>query len=361
MKIPLKNPEPDFEKFADVLKGKRKPERVHFVEIGIDQEVSQFIIENLFGEKWIPFTEETKKEHLKQIVNFYYRMGYDFVPVWIGFKNMPDFKSRQTTDTANLSRGSRSWVEEGGGIIKTREDFERIEWDKIEPDFTPIEIMSEYLPDGMKITVMTVLFEMILERFLGYQDLFILSMDNPELVEDVFKKWGEKVYEGYKGAMKFSTVGAIFHGDDLGFKTSTIMRPEFLRKNVFPWFKKYSEIAHQNGKMYWYHCCGYVLNVMEDLIEDVKIDAFHSFQDVIIPVGEFLRRYGDKIAALGGIDMDKLSRMNEDDLRKYVRKTLDECMEIGRYALGSGNSIANYIPVKNYLAMLDEGLKWKSK
>ena len=139
------------------------------------------------------------------------------------------------------------------------------------------------------------------------------------------------------------------------------MRPEFLRKNVFPWFKKYVEIAHQNGKMYWYHCCGYVLNVMDDLIEDVKIDAFHSFQDVIITVGEFLKRYGDKIAALGGIDMDKLSRMDEDSLRKYVRETIDECMEIGRYALGSGNTIANYIPVKNYLVMLDEGLKWKSK
>jgi len=168
MVFPLKNPEPDFEKFTDVLKGKRKPERVHFVELGIDGEVRQYIIENLFGEKWIPLTEETKREHLKQIVNFYYRMGYDFVPGWIGFKNMPEFKSRQTPDTAELSRGSRSWVEEGGGIIKNREDFERIEWEKIEPDFTPLEIMSEYLPDGMKITVGTTLFEMILERFLGY-------------------------------------------------------------------------------------------------------------------------------------------------------------------------------------------------
>jgi len=71
--FPLKNSLPDFKKFVDVLKGKKRPERVHFVELGIDGEVYQDIIENLFGEKWIPFTEETKKEHLKQIVNFYYR------------------------------------------------------------------------------------------------------------------------------------------------------------------------------------------------------------------------------------------------------------------------------------------------
>jgi uroporphyrinogen decarboxylase len=26
--------------------------------------------------------------------------------------------------------------------------------------------------------------------------------------------------------------------------------------------------------------------------------------------------------------------------------------------LGTGNSVANYVPLKNYLAMLDEGRKW---
>lgn len=51
--------------------------------------------------------------------------------------------------------------------------------------------------------------------------------------------------------------------------------------------------------------------------------------------------------------------MDEKSLREYVRSILDECMP-DRYALGSGNSIANYLPVKNYLIMFDEGLKWKN-
>ena len=29
----------------------------------------------------------------------------------------------------------------------------------------------------------------------------------------------------------------------------------------------------------------------------------------------------------------------------------------GGYALGTGNSVTNYIPVRNYIAMLDEGMK----
>jgi len=96
---------------------------------------------------------------------------------------------------------------------------------------------------------------------------------------------------------------------------------------------------------------------MDDLIRDVRIDAFHSFQDVIIPISDFLGRYGGDTAALGGVDMDKLGRMEESDLRAYVREILDNCMP-GRFALGSGNSVANYIPVRNYLAMVDEARRW---
>ena len=98
---------------------------------------------------------------------------------------------------------------------------------------------------------------------------------------------------------------------------------------------------------------------MEDLIKNVGIDALHSFEDACCPIIEFKKRYGNRIAVLGGVDMDKLCRLDEKNLRKYIRDILNECVPGGRYALGSGNSIANYVPVKNYLIMLEEGLMWK--
>jgi len=348
---------PDFEQLEKVIKGEKPPTRVHLVELGIDVEVMQYVVENVLEWKWVPNTEETRAAHARQQVEFYRAMGYDFATGWGWFDDMPRFKERTTADTAKLSHGERHWVEEGGGIIKNWDDFEHIEWDRIRPNFQRIENMKRFLPDGMKIAMGTTVFEMILEKFLGYQDLFMLSVDNPDLVEAVFARWGQKVYDLYEEAVQYPEVGAIFHADDLGFKTSTMLSPEFLEKNVFPWFKKYAALAHEQGKTYWYHCCGNVLNVMDDLIEDVGIDAFHSFQDVIIPAGRFLDKYGDRIAALGGVDMDKLARMEEAELRRYVQEILAECMP-KRFALGSGNTVANYIPVKNYLAMIDEARRW---
>jgi uroporphyrinogen decarboxylase len=56
--------------------------------------------------------------------------------------------------------------------------------------------------------------------------------------------------------------------------------------------------------------------------------------------------------------VDKLCRLPEPELRKHVRKVLEACMPGGRYCLGSGNSVTNYVPVGNYLAMVDEGLRF---
>ena len=357
LKVPLKNPEPDFEEFKKVIKGK-KAEKVHFVELLMDYEVKKYITEKYFEEKWIDYSEENKEKFINQEINFWYKLGYDYVRIAGGIVFYG--KSRKTKDTAILSKGERGWVEEGTGMIKNWTDFENYHWQKKEEiDYSIYEIASKNLPDGMKMLICpsSGVFEIASETLLGFENMGYLIVDNFPLVEAVFNKVGEIIYEFYKNAVEIDNVEGFFQGDDLGFKTSTFLSPEDLRKLVIPWHKKFAEIAHLNGKMYWLHSCGNILNVIEDFIDNVKIDAFHSFQDEIIPVWEFKKRYGEKIAVLGGVDVNKLATYNEENLRKYVREILNKCMPY-RYALGSGNSIANYIPVENYLIMLDEGLKY---
>ena len=65
--------------------------------------------------------------------------------------------------------------------------------------------------------------------------------------------------------------------------------------------------------------------------------------------------HGKRIALLGGADVDILCRLTEDDLRAHVREILCACMPGDGYTLGTWNSVANYVPIRNYLAVLDEG------
>ena len=354
--FPLEDPRPDFDTLRRIILGEQAPDRVHFVELGIDPEVREYLLRNIFHEE--PVSPREPEEYQRQTMRFYHQMGYDMVSAPVGITNMPTFRSRRAVDTARLSRGQRNWVEETTGIIEDWEDFRSIEWDKMEANTAVLEAVVQYLPTGMKMTLGHSVFEMILENFLGYEGLFLLSKDRPELVEAVFNRWGEVVYEAYEQVIAEPAIGAIFHADDLGFKTGTLLSPDFLREIFLPWLRRYARLAHDHGKIFIYHCCGNVLEIMEDLIEDVGIDGFHSFQDVIIPASDFLRRYGDRVAALGGIDMDRIARLPENKLREYVQQVLDECMPYGRFALGTGNTVANYVPVENYLAMLEVGWTW---
>ena len=366
----LEHPAPDFAELGRVLKGEQTPRRVHLVELLIDEPVLRAIAEvssppvtRYLDEAWVPSTAGAQERYFQQIVTLYYRLGYDYVPVpqwptlWI---NHPPPRWRETGDTAGLSRGRRAWAHEGRGLITSSREFEQFPWDDIKPDMVPYTCVVRSLPEGMKIVVETNFFEHVLETLLGYEGLFYSLHDDPQLVARVFDRWGQKTYDFYRAVVDMEEVGAIFHADDLGFKTSTLLSPQALRRLFFPWLKRFAALAHAHGKMFWYHSCGnlYASGVIEDLIDDVQIDALHSFQDVILPVAEFKARYGDRVATLGGVDVDALTRLDEPGLRAYVRNILAGCMPGGRFALGSGNSVTNYTPLRNYCTMLEESRRW---
>ena len=143
--------------------------------------------------------------------------------------------------------------------------------------------------------------------------------------------------------------------DDLGYKTSTMIAPDTIRRYIIPWHKKMADIAHEHDMPALLHCCGNLEKVMDDIIDVCGMDAKHSFEDVIMPIEQAKAKYGDRIALLGGVDVDFLVNASADDVRKRTREVLERCMPNGGYALGTGNSVANYIPVPNYIAMLETG------
>ena len=97
----------------------------------------------------------------------------------------------------------------------------------------------------------------------------------------------------------------------------------------------------------------------DDLEREVSIACMHAaFEDVIEDVVTAKEKYGNRIAVLGGPDVDFMSRATPDKVRSRVRNTLEKCHSDGGFCLGTGNSVPNFIPLENYLAMLDKGRKF---
>jgi uroporphyrinogen decarboxylase len=99
---------------------------------------------------------------------------------------------------------------------------------------------------------------------------------------------------------------------------------------------------------------------MEDLINTVKINAKHSNEDVIAPFTEWQKRYGDRIALFGGVDMSFVCNAGENEIREYVSDLLKEATKFPGYAFGTGNSVPDYMPVENYITMIETARSFKN-
>ncbi len=352
------NQSPCFDEFLKVLKREEPEGRVRFYDLGVDIEV----MEKILGYE-LPSLDSNPEAYLKGKIEFYHNMGHDYVPV--GVRCYQDQERlgdtwKRAKDTAELANDARVWAPMGTGPVTNREEYEKYPWaDPAQVQTEYLDIAASLLPKGMSIIAgFSCIVEPIVEHIMGPEPLAIALYENPNLVRDVAARLGECAVAAADASAAHEAVGAVCCGDDMGFKTSTIMSPQHLREYALVWHKQAVEAAHLHGKPAILHSCGNLDAIMDDIINYCKYDAKHSYEDIIVPVTEAKKLWGDRIAILGGIDMDVLGRGSEDEVREYVRSVLQSCGKAG-YALGTGNTIANYIPVRNYLAMLDEGGKFE--
>jgi len=292
--------QPDWKEFKEVILRQKEPSRVPLFELHIDKEVVRYFVENLLVREWVePTLAKERRDQeavLQNNILVWHQLGYDYLRLTADFRFSASLsfasRSRAAQDTANLSRGTRKWAEEGKGAITTREDFEKFPWPSLEEvDPWPFEFLSKNLPSGMGFfaTFSQGIFEILTNELLGLESLGYLIYDNLELVEAVTDKVGELIYGCYRKVLGLDNLLGFVQGDDMGFKTATLVSPQFLRNYVLPWHKKLAHLAHSHNLLYILHSCGNLGPIMEDLISEVKIDAKHSFEDAIMPVAEFNR------------------------------------------------------------------------
>jgi uroporphyrinogen decarboxylase len=347
-------PAPDFGRLEDVFTRRRIPDRVPFCELftNIESEVLKVIGKEPEGAPPDSGSPEWTEWVLRHHIAYMFWLAYDYVN--IGSSNFC-FPTKPNPH-ATTDHGERSYFLGSSHTIASREDFEKYAWPSMpDVDYSPLDKLADLIPEGMKAIAGGP--GGILENvmwLMGFEGISYLLYDDEPLVRDMFDAVGSRMVQYFDNAASYEVVGAAIMGDDMGFKTQTMLDPGIYRKYLFPWHKKVVDAVHGHGKPIILHACGNVIEVMPDILA-CGWDARHSFEDAIEPIWEAKQKYGDDIAVIGGFDMDKICRMSEQEVRAHTRFLIEECAPGGGWALGTGNSVANYVPVTNLLAMLEEG------
>lgn len=335
----MRKREPNFENIKKVM-AREVPERPVLFELFMNMP----LYERLTGEA-LPKGADLMS-CLKKTIDAFAIAGYDYATIHASdFHFFPyELRKASTARTRSLN-DVPAFTDEAS--------YEKFKW--MEPrDFDDgrVEKLSHYLPDGMKLLVMGpggVLENLI--DLMGYDNLCMMLYDEPELVKEVTDQIGERLLAYYEPVVQNDAVGMICSNDDWGFNTQTLLSPADLRKYIFPWHKRIAALAHAHNKPCMLHSCGYFEDIIED-ITDMGFDARHSYEDNILPVEEAYERYHDRFGILGGIDVDFMCRSTPEAITRRCHAMLERTKERGGYALGTGNSVPEYVPYENYMAMI---------
>lgn len=335
---------PDYTYIEKVLYNER-PSRLPLYEHIICTEIMETILDTPFADL-IEGSSSDIAHFFEQYCRFFSEMTYDVV-------------SYEVCITTVLPESGAIL---GGkpGPIQNRFDFKQYPWEEIPDRYWKLagprfDALVAALPDGMKAVggVGNGVFE-ISEDLVGLEYLPFIMADDPELYDMLYTKIGDlmvSIWARFLQQYANSFVGCRF-GDDLGFKSSLLTNPGTIREQIIPQYNRIVNLVHAAKKPFLWHSCGCIFQVMEDVVA-IGIDAKHSNEDVIAPFDKWIELYGDRIGLLGGFDMDFICQ-------KTPQYIFESVVDLGQryrngtrgYALGSGNSIPDYIPVENYLAMI---------
>ncbi len=344
--------QPDYRYMLDVL-ANRRPARLPVYEHIISIPVMEKILSLTFG----PLENGSDRdldEFFHHYCRFWQEMTYDTV-------------SYEVCITEILPGPGA--LKGGKGPIQTRADFERYPWYDLEARYWKLaerkfEALHHNLPPRMTALggVGNGVFE-ISEDLVGFEYLAYMQADDPQLLSWLYAKIGDLMVVIWQRFLdQFGDVFAICRmGDDLGYKTRTLTSPRNIRQFVIPQYQRVISLIRQSGHPFLWHSCGNIFAIMDEVIA-LGINAKHSNEDVIAPFETWIERYGDRIGLLGGIDVDILCRTTPVEIVDlvYERGSKYRSMAQG-YALGSGNSIPEYVPVEGYLAMLEAARKIRAE
>lgn len=337
--------EPNFERLRTALFC-GEPDYVPMLELGIAKNIK----EGFLGKPVTSFADE---------VEFCLKAGYDAI------KLQPKVRFELPSATPDMHTGfdqeqpQRKWATEHFGIISSWADVEKYHFPTPEEvDYSPFEEISKYLPDSMKVIGQYGDIFTMVWVVMGFENFSMALFENMELVEFLFQKFGEAVYNLFENMVDFECVQALWYTDDLAYTEGLMVSPEIYRKYLFPWMKKIGDLCKKKNIPFLYHSDGVLYEVLDDLIA-CGVNALHPIEPKAMDIIELKEKVKGKLCLIGNVDLAyTLTRGTPEETVEAVKHLLRTVAPGGGYVLSSSNSIPDYVKLENYRAMVETTIKF---
>ena len=340
--------EPDFDNFRTVLLGGRG-HRVPLAELVIDRELKEAFLER-------PVSS------LADEIEFRYLAGYDYAWVSVGMIDPAGTVNKELVrDSAQRhvqGKDRRVWADEHEGLIHDQQALEAFPWPNPEAlDYGPFLDSAVALKPGMKLVAVLGKIFTAAWQLVGFERFCELSVLEPGFVAALTRRVGEIQFEVFRRLITLEPVGAVWIPDDIAFRTGTLLPPDWFRRHVFPFYREMTALARKLDKPVIYHSDGDLTPVLDDILA-AGFAALHPIEPESMDIYALRERVGRRLCLVGNISVNTLSIGSAAEIRTLVKDRITRLGYDGAYCVGSSNSVPNYVPLENYLTMLETAAQY---
>jgi len=183
----------------------------------------------------------------------------------------------------------------------------------------------------------------------GFEALFKLLVKDKTFIESVVKELSdfslilaEKIIEN-GGQYIYMTC-------DLGYKGRSIISPRMFQKFFKPGITKFCNKVHELGGYVMMHSCGYVMELLPDIIE-TGVDALHPIEKAAgNDIVEIKQKYGKKFTIVGNVPIPLLSHGTPEENYNYVIYLLENVSKDGGHIISTSHSVTQWCKLENFKA-----------
>jgi len=234
-------------------------------------------------------------------------------------------------------------------------DFEKADWSFVKREVAQIQSKGLAAQVWMECTIWEVAW------YLRRMDLMMLdiAMEDEKAVFLLDKLTGLACYRARIFAEAGTDILAL--GDDIGMQSSIMMSKEMYRTWLMPRLKKVIDAAKsvKPDIIIQYHSCGYVLPLIDDLIE-AGIDVLNPVQPECMDVGEVLRKFAGRLSFNGTLGTQTTMPFGTpDEVRAITRHNLELAGKNGGLLCCPTHMLEPEVPWANIEAYVDTCRQWR--
>jgi uroporphyrinogen decarboxylase len=148
--------------------------------------------------------------------------------------------------------------------------------------------------------------------------------------------------------------------DDVGTMDRLMVSPSMWRRYYKPAWKRAFDLVHAHGAKVWFHSCGYIAPLLEDLLE-IGVDCWNPFPEYVKdndhPRLKALRK--GRLALDGGVNHLTLVQGSPDDVRRETSRVLDLFAPDGGLLIGPSQVFTEDMPTANLVAFFDTAREYR--